>query len=296
MKNSNFGKYDVDKLKENYKNALKNKEFKALVNRIDLSDEVKMRHTSAFEESLEELNNCKNCKGLAFCPNKIKGYVYYPSVNSNLLKFDYVACKKTKQDIENTSMGDFFAMPEALKKISMKDIKVDDKKRVPILKWLKNFYDTYETNPKQKGLYLHGSFGSGKTFMIIAMLNELSKKNVEVVAVYFPELLRSLKEAFDSDFASKMKKLKEADILLIDDIGAEVVTPWSRDEILGTILQYRMDEELPTFLTSNLTISELEVHLSNTKSSIDKVKSRRIIERIKQQTNDMELISENRRQ
>ena len=296
MKASNFGKYDIDKLKENYKKALKDKDFKALVNKMDISDDVKMRHTSAFEESLEELSNCKNCPGLALCPNKIKGYVYYPSVSGNLLRFDYVACRKTKNDIDNTSMGDFFAMPEALKKISMKDIKVDDKKRVPILKWLKNFYDTYESNPHQKGLYLHGSFGSGKTFMIIAMLNELSKKNISIVSVYYPELLRSLKEAFDVDFASKMKKIKEADILLIDDIGAEAVTPWSRDEILGTILQYRMDEELPTFITSNLNIKELETHLENTKTSIDKVKSRRIIERIKQLTIDMELVSENRRQ
>lgn len=296
MKTSNFGKYDSEKLKKNYEEALKNKDFKALVKRIDLSDEIKMRHTTSFEESVEELNNCKNCPGISLCPNKIKGYVYYPSSNSNLLRFDYVACKKTKAEIEKISQGDFLAMPENLKKISMKDITVDDKKRLPIIKWLKSFYDTYENNPRQKGLYLHGSFGSGKTFMIIAMLNELSKKNVKVVAAYFPELLRSLKEAFESDFGNKINKLKNADILLIDDIGAEAVTPWSRDEILGTILQHRMDEGLPTFFTSNLTIKELEGHLENTKSSIDKVKARRIIERIKQLTDDIEFVSENRRQ
>ncbi|MBR6072899.1 MAG: primosomal protein DnaI, partial [Bacilli bacterium] len=78
-------------------------------------------------------------------------------------------------------------------------------------------------------------------------------------------------------------------------IGAESVTAWSRDEVLQTILQYRMDEELPTFFTSNLTIDELERHLSETKDNIDKVKARRIIERIKQLTDDIEIISDNRR-
>lgn len=108
-------------------------------------------------------------------------------------------------------------------------------------------------------------------------------------------MLRNLKESFYDDFDVKMDLLKKTDILLVDDIGAETVTPWSRDEILGTILQYRMDSKLPTLFTSNLTIEELEVHLANTKNSIDIVKSKRIIERIKQLTEDLELISENRR-
>ncbi len=83
--------------------------------------------------------------------------------------------------------------------------------------------------------------------------------------------------------------------MLLDDIGAETVTAWNRDEILGTILQYRMDTKSPTFLTSNLTIKELEEHFVSSKSSEDYVKARRIIERIKQITEDFELVSENRR-
>ena len=59
--------------------------------------------------------------------------------------------------------------------------------------------------------------------------------------------------------------------------------------------QYRMNNKLTTFFTSNLTIDELEQHLSITKDSEDRVKARRIIERIKQLTNDMDLVSINRR-
>ena len=81
----------------------------------------------------------------------------------------------------------------------------------------------------------------------------------------------------------------------MDDIGAENVSNFSRDEILGPILQYRMDEGLPTFFTSNLTIEELEKNLSITSSGIDKVKAKRIVERIKQLTVSISLVSENRR-
>ena len=73
------------------------------------------------------------------------------------------------------------------------------------------------------------------------------------------------------------------------------MTSWSRDEILGPILQYRMDNKMATFFTSNLSIEELETHLSVSKDSIDKLKAKRIIERIKFLTDDIKLISENKR-
>jgi primosomal protein DnaI len=56
-----------------------------------------------------------------------------------------------------------------------------------------------------------------------------------------------------------------------------------------------MENHLPTFFTSNLTLDELEKALSITSSGVDKVKARRIVERIKQLTVYHELISKNRR-
>ncbi len=65
--------------------------------------------------------------------------------------------------------------------------------------------------------------------------------------------------------------------------------------MLGTILQYRMDNELSTFFTSNFTIDELETILSETSKGTDLIKSRRIIERIKYLTIEEKLISKNKR-
>ncbi len=65
--------------------------------------------------------------------------------------------------------------------------------------------------------------------------------------------------------------------------------------MLGTILQSRMNNHLTTFFTSNLTIEELEKHLASTKDSEDVLKARRVIERIKQLTDELPLISKNRR-
>ena len=131
--------------------------------------------------------------------------------------------------------------------------------------------------------------------MISALFNELAKRDVKSAIVYFPEFLRTLKSSFSNGYEEKFDYIKKAPLLLLDDIGAEAVTSWGRDEILGTILQYRMEEDLPTFFTSNLNLTELEEHLSNTKEKTEKLKARRIIERIKYLCNEMELISVDRR-
>ena len=106
-----------------------------------------------------------------------------------------------------------------------------------------------------------------------------------------------LKATFnESDtFKNSFERVKTTPILLIDDIGAENVTPWARDEILCSILQYRMEEHLPTFFTSNLTLDELSGHLASSKDGASEVKARRIIERVKQLTTDLEMISKNLR-
>ena len=162
------------------------------------------------------------------------------------------------------------------------------------------YYKNYPSKDL-KGLYLHGNFGSGKTYLIAALFNELAKKGVKSAIVYFPEFLRTLKASFqksdslEASFSEKYEYIKKAELLLIDYIGAENVTLWGRDEILGTLLQYRMNENLPTFFTSNLNIEELESHLAISNKKEDKVKARRILERIKCLTLDMELIGKSRR-
>ena len=286
-------------LKKDYIIALKTPKFKALVNKFKLTAEVGMKYTSKLERVVSELKNCENCSSLLECKNEVNGCVYYPKKTEDSLDFNFVTCKYKNALIEKEKLNKskFFGLSNDLKNASMADIDdVDFKKRSNVIKALKEFYDGFPKN--KKGLYLHGSFGSGKTFLVSCLLNELAKKDYKTVLIYYPELLNRLKSTFDNtdeSYAYLLNEVKQCDLLLIDDIGAETVTNWSRDEILGTILQYRMENNLSTFITSNLTLDELETHLSIVKNNTDKVKARRIIERIKQLTNDIELISVNRR-
>ena len=284
-------------LKKSYIEAKKDEAFERLVEKLNVPEEVLMQYTSRLQDSAIEYDNCLNCKGLLSCKNQVEGYACLPVINASFIDFKYRPCRyKQKFDKETDHLKNIYMVdiPEAIKNARMKDIYTDDKARYGVIKYLKTFID----NPlKGKGLYLHGNFGCGKTYLLAAALNEIAKKGIKSAIVFWPEFLKHLKTLFNTNdgFDEVMTKVSKAPILLIDDIGAENVTAWSRDEILCSILQYRMDEGLKTFFTSNLTLDELEIHLSITKDGADSIKAKRIIERIKQLTTDSEMISKNLR-
>lgn len=278
---------------KDYKENLKDETFKNLVKKLKINEAIGSINSSILMDSVCELKNCNNCQGLYACPNKVYGHYLYPKVEGNIISLGYVKCKKKVENDKLLEMRN--TAGKELLNARFKDIDLTDKRRVKLIKWLKDFYDKYDGINDSKGLYLHGVFGSGKTYLIYALLNELkNKKRVDYIALYFPDVLKELKDDWDS-YSLKMEEYKTIPILLFDDIGAETVSNWGRDEVLGTILQARMNNHLTTFFTSNLNLEELEYHLSLSKTGVDKVKARRIIERIKQLTVPMELITDNKR-
>lgn len=293
--------YSPSKLEFDYNKVYdENQTFKKIANSLDLPKKTLMKYTTKIENSSLELSNCKKCKHLFECKNSVEGHVYYPIKNNEDIEFCYIPCKYQKEMDEKTSYIKniySYCIPNELLNASMKDIHIDDKNRFEVITWIKKFLDNYLDGKKEKGLYLTGNFGCGKTYLLSAMLNELAKKNKKIAIIYYPEFLRDLKENLtdNEEFNYKFNKVRNSELLLIDDIGAESVTTWSRDEILGPILQYRMESNLTTFFTSNLTIKELEEHLASTQKGVDKVKARRIIERIKQMSIEKVMISENKR-
>lgn len=291
---------DENSLIHSFYDACSDEDFKKYVCTIGVREDVLMKYTSSLQDAFIECENCKKCKGLDTCKNKLKGYALTAEKNrkKTMISFSYDACKYEKERMEKDAYKsnlDLFELPKEIEEATFKNIYKNDRARLPIVKYFKEFIDSYMADEKPKGVYLTGNFGSGKTYLIAALFNEMAKKGIKSVLVYYPEFLRSLKASFQSNYEEKFRYIKKIPLLLLDDIGAENCSNWSRDEVLGPLLQYRMDNHLPTFFTSNLTLDELEKSLSMTTSGVDKVKARRIIERIKQLTTTLELVSENRR-
>lgn len=134
-----------------------------------------------------------------------------------------------------------------------------------------------------KGLYLTGPFGVGKTYLLGAIANDLAQSGIASTMVHFPTYTVELKDSISKGTVQrKVDQLRKAQVLMLDDIGAESFSKWIRDDVLGIILQYRMQEMKPTLFSSNKTMAELTAFLSGTEDgSEEELTGKRIMERVR---------------
>ena len=187
-------------------------------------------------------------------------------------------------------------LPATLKKASLAQVDLDDLGRLPVFEKLLAFVEQYPAI--QKGLYLYGDFGVGKSFMVAALAHDLSeKRGVSSTLLHYPSFVIDAKNAIsDGNVKALVDELKLSEVLILDDIGAEQSTAWVRDEILQVILQYRMQENLPTFFTSNFNFEDLEKHFAKGKNGNDETwEARRVMERIRYLAEETRLEGVNRR-
>jgi len=268
----------------------------------ELSYESVERNLPKLHEFISQSTVCCGCDNTESCTNYLKGFLPSLRVVRGTVEIDYVRCEQKMREEERRDVANMIAsmhMPKDVLQATIQDLLIDDESRVMIAQKAAQFVKaTVETGKlPAKGYYLYGKFGVGKSFVLGALANELAAIKIRSVVVFVPEFLREMKNAIgDNTLNEKIDYVKKAPVLMLDDLGAETMTAWTRDEILGTIFHYRMAEQLPTFITSNFNYDELEHHLAQSqKGDIEVVKAGRIMERVKALTEPIEMRGKNRR-
>ncbi|MCR2806233.1 primosomal protein DnaI [Paenibacillus soyae] len=254
-----------------------------------------------------EYRNCSSCPGLDACPNDYEGH--YTLLSAETLHgvtqmYDRkVSCKKylarQTEDAVRSRIRSFYVDDAALRRVySSDDILTKDLERAKAVGQVLRYIDrTRETGLGQEGLYLAGRFGTGKTFLMCYLLQELAKAGYSGVIVYMPDFVEDLKVLMHDPAKLKetVEMMKSTDLLIFDDIGAENLNPWVRDHVLGAILNYRMERK-PTFYTSNYDLDALEKHFSFTSKDGDELhKGQRIMDRIRPYVETVIVAGENKR-
>ncbi|PIC87379.1 primosomal protein DnaI [Sporosarcina sp. P20a] len=271
----------------------------------DHSDEV---NTEVVNRSLGKLyefttasHACERCPNLEGCINVMKGFEPKLVIAQRLIDIDYIVCptKQLEDERKNISrMVNSMYMPKEVMEARLADVNfLSEDSRVVVMRAAKDFLNQIDSAGKvpERGFYLFGNFGIGKSFILGALANELATRRIQTVVVYVPEFLREMKQSIQNQtLDEKVEFVKRAPVLMLDDIGAETMSTWTRDEVLGTILQYRMAEKLPVFFTSNFNYDELEHHLTTSqRGEKEPIKAARIMERIRMVSQPFKLGGEN---
>lgn len=294
--NENF-KEHYEKIRAEVLNDPEIREFLSL--HPELSDREIEKNLIKFHEFKSQSKQCNRCKNYGSCINMVKGYSPVLHVKEAEIHLSYEMCHSRIEYEKNSEQEKLISslyMPKDILNATLANIDQGEGTRKDAIVQLSQFLAEAEKQLPKKGLYFYGSFGIGKTFLLGAAANYLKELGYSSMLIYMPEFVREMKNSInDGTLNKKIDFFKKADILMLDDIGAETQSAWFRDEILGSILQYRMMEGLPVFFTSNFSIELLESQLAETRGKVEEVKALRIIERIKQVTKEVQVEGRNRR-
>lgn len=214
-----------------------------------------------FLEYKEDLDMCNSCKSLDMCPKVSKGMIREIDCYEGLVKLSLKPCKYgltyfNDQNVLNNILLKNVNSKILLTKPSDLSFKNDSESNG---KAILNIFSEYINSPSNKGFYLFGDSGVGKSRMMGFLIRCLVIKGYKCGFIHFPTFLMDLKSSFGSEgINDSMELMKNLDYLVIDDIGGENVTAWSRDEILSGILSYRLQNERATFFTSEYSLEKLK--------------------------------------
>ena len=214
-----------------------------------------VKNTKDLKTYLDNENKCPHCKDGYILRNDEEGRTIAskcPYCNGghmlkvdNIKKYSHLPNAFYDSDLTNFNW-------EIYKDNSGKQINIMTQKKI-VEKFVWNFEDW-----EGMGLYIYSKTkGSGKTFLASAICNTLIKKYaIKTKFVSAVDLIRVDKGEMEEETIDNLCKCK---LLVIDDLGIrQCGTDWI-NSVLFKILDSRINSKLSTIITSNISVSELDL-------------------------------------
>ncbi len=259
-----------------------------------------IKRLSLLEDYSSSLKICEGCESLENCRQKARGQKVTLRVISEQLFDEVTFCKYHAQQAEkdrflaNIIYSD---IPKKDKYLRLTDLKELSKEASPFGDIVRLLVSAITTRQK-RGYYLSGKMGIGKTYITTAFINEVASRGHSAAFINanaFASDMRRLVMSDNHRYIELLDDIKNVEYLAIDDIGAENISGFVRDDLFFNILDYRMGAELFTIFTSNLPLDELTKSLAETSHDGSMLKAERIRERIEVLAKPVFLRGENRR-
>jgi DNA replication protein DnaC len=126
---------------------------------------------------------------------------------------------------------------------------------------------------RQRWLLLEGGFGCGKTHLAAAIANFAVDHGIPTLFLTAPDLLDWLRATFensDDSYSDRFELIRKVPLLVMDDFGTQNATSWAKEKMFQ-LLDHRYVNQLPTVITTNMRIEEIEGRLRSRLADSDKV-------------------------
>ena len=128
-------------------------------------------------------------------------------------------------------------------------------------------------------ILLEGTYGSGKTHLAAAIANHSVSRNAPTLFITPSDLLDRLRSGYtssDMGFEERFDEIRNVRLLVIDDFGTQNVTSWGQEKLFQ-LLNYRYINKLPTVITTNLILDEIESRIRSRLMDEDFVRHVRLL-------------------
>lgn len=112
---------------------------------------------------------------------------------------------------------------------------------------------------------LMGGYGCGKTHLAAAVAHQVVSLGIGAIFLTVPDLLDWLRSSFsdsDTSFEERFNEIRNVRLLVLDDLGTQNATAWAREKLFQ-LIDHRYIHRLPTVITTNLNLREIDERIAS---------------------------------